>query len=56
MRIEKGFTDNWLQPTGAQETLMRQVRRSQALCLESCALYRTVALIVAGKRCWVVFV
>ncbi len=24
MRIEKGFTDNWLQPTGAQETLMRQ--------------------------------
>ena len=24
MQIEKGFTDNWLQPTGAQENLMRQ--------------------------------
>jgi len=24
MQIEKGFTDNWLQPTGAQERLMRQ--------------------------------
>src|SRR5271165_192980 len=24
MQIEKGFTDNWLQPTGAQELLMRQ--------------------------------
>jgi len=21
MQIEKGFTDNWLQPTGAQEEL-----------------------------------
>lgn len=24
MQIEKGFTDNWLQPTGTQESLMRQ--------------------------------
>src|SRR5271166_5675378 len=24
MLIEKGFTDNWLQPTGAQERLLRQ--------------------------------
>src|SRR4029077_3811264 len=24
MQIDKGFTDNWLQPTGAQERLMRQ--------------------------------
>jgi putative transposase len=24
MQIKKGFTDNWLQPTGAQENLMRQ--------------------------------
>ncbi len=24
MQIEKGFTDNWLQPTGAQEALLRQ--------------------------------
>jgi putative transposase len=24
VQIEKGFTDNWLQPTGAQEKLMRQ--------------------------------
>jgi hypothetical protein len=24
VQIEKGFTDNWLQPTGAQENLMRQ--------------------------------
>ncbi len=24
MQIEKGFADNWLQPTGAQEKLMRQ--------------------------------
>jgi len=24
MQIEKGFTDNWLQPTGAQENLVRQ--------------------------------
>ena len=24
MQIEKGFTDNWLQPTGAQERSMRQ--------------------------------
>jgi len=24
MQIEQGFTDNWLQPTGAQESLMRQ--------------------------------
>jgi len=24
MQIEKGFTDNWLQPTGAQEAQMRQ--------------------------------
>jgi putative transposase len=24
MQIEKGFTDNWLQPTSAQENLMRQ--------------------------------
>jgi len=24
MQIEKGFTDNRLQPTGAQENLMRQ--------------------------------
>lgn len=24
MQTEKGFTDNWLQPTGAQENLMRQ--------------------------------
>src|SRR5271166_6407779 len=24
MQIEKGFTDNWLQPTGAQERLLRQ--------------------------------
>jgi len=24
MQIEKGFTDNWLQSTGAQENLMRQ--------------------------------
>jgi len=24
MQIEKGFTDNWLQPTGAQEKRMRQ--------------------------------
>jgi hypothetical protein len=24
MQIKKGFTDNWLQPTGAQEKLMRQ--------------------------------
>ena len=24
MQIEKGFTDNWFEPTGAQERLMRQ--------------------------------
>jgi hypothetical protein len=24
MQIAKGFTDNWLQPTGAQEALLRQ--------------------------------
>ena len=24
MHIAKGFTDNWLQPTGAQENLVRQ--------------------------------
>jgi hypothetical protein len=24
LQIEKGFTDNWLQSTGAQENLMRQ--------------------------------
>jgi Helix-turn-helix domain len=24
MLTEKGFTDNWLQPTGAQERLLRQ--------------------------------
>jgi putative transposase len=24
MQIDKGCTDNWLQPTGAQERLMRQ--------------------------------
>ena len=24
MQIDKGFTDNWLQPTGAQERLMPQ--------------------------------
>ena len=24
MQMEKGFTDNWLQSTGAQENLMRQ--------------------------------
>jgi hypothetical protein len=24
MQIEKGFTHNWLQSTGAQENLMRQ--------------------------------
>ena len=24
MQVEKGFTDNWLQPTGTQERLMRQ--------------------------------
>jgi hypothetical protein len=29
MQIEKGFTDNWLQPTGAQENLMRQYAGSK---------------------------
>jgi len=24
MQVERGFTDNWLQPTGEQENLMRQ--------------------------------
>jgi putative transposase len=45
MQIEKGFTDNWLQPTGAQERLMRQYAgckrffRNRALAIEQ-ARYR----------------
>ena len=45
MQIEKRFTDNWLQPTGAQEKLMRQYAgckrfvRNRALSIEQ-ARYR----------------
>src|ERR1700730_15061958 len=39
MQIEKGFTDNWLQPTGAQERLMRQYAGCKRLVSESCFVY-----------------
>jgi hypothetical protein len=48
MQIEKGFTDNWLQPTGAQENQMRQYASckrfvwNRALSIEQAP---------AGRRC-----
>ena len=54
MQIEKGFTDNWLQPTGAQEKLMRQYAGCQrfvwnrALSIEQ-ARYRRGEKRLLGK-------
>jgi hypothetical protein len=45
MQIGKGFKDNWLQPTGAQENLMRQYVTDTHPCAVSGTAKRAKSLV-----------